>query len=57
VPFIAGATYPDRGCNLEIFTNSEMLELETLSPLKQLKRDETLEHIETWTLDKFDQLS
>lgn len=57
VPFVAGATYPDRGCNLEIFTNSEMLELETLSPLRQLKHDETLEHIETWTLDKFDQLS
>jgi len=34
-----------------------MLELETLSPLRQLKHDETLEHIETWTLDKFDQLS
>jgi hypothetical protein len=27
------AEYPDLGCNTEVFTNAEMLELETLSPL------------------------
>jgi hypothetical protein len=28
----SGATYPDFGCNCELFTNADMLELETLSP-------------------------
>lgn len=51
VPFVPEAAYPDRGCNLEIYTNSEMLELETLSPLRLLKRGETIEHTEIWTLD------
>jgi len=50
VPFTAGATYPDRGCNLEIFTNGEMLELETLSPLTQLQRGDLLVHTEIWSL-------
>jgi hypothetical protein len=27
------AEYPDMGCNTEVFTNADMLELETLSPL------------------------
>ena len=29
----SGATYPDMGCNVEPFTNQDMLELETLGPL------------------------
>ncbi len=43
-----GATYPDFGCNFEVFTNSEFLELETLGPLVDLQPGETVEHVERW---------
>jgi len=42
--------YPDFGCNFEIFTNPEFLELETLAPIVQLDPGETASHTETWTL-------
>ena len=48
--WLADATYPDDGCNLEVFTNSRMLELESLGPLKQFARGETAELIEHWDL-------
>ena len=44
------ATYPDRGCSVEVFTNKDMLELETLGPLATLSPGETVEHIEHWWL-------
>jgi hypothetical protein len=44
----AAATYPDRGCNLETFTNSEFLELETLGPLVTLRPGEQVSHAEMW---------
>ena len=47
---IAGETYPDGGCNFETFTNSDMLEIESLSPLKTLQPGEEISHSETWTL-------
>ena len=41
--------YPDFGCNTEIFTNSDMLELETLGPLTKLDANGgKAEHIEHW---------
>lgn len=43
-------TYPDFGCNFEIFTNPEFLELETLAPIVRLSPGETCSHTETWTL-------
>jgi hypothetical protein len=43
-------TYPDFGCNFEIFTNPEFLELETLAPLVHLSPGETCSHIEVWSL-------
>jgi hypothetical protein len=49
-PVIAGARYPDGGCNFELFTNPEFLELETLGPLVELKPGETAEHEERWCL-------
>jgi len=49
-PFLAGAGYPDKGCNLEIFTNARMLELESLAPLVTLQPGQTTEHIEHWQL-------
>lgn len=43
-------TYPDFGCNFEIFTNSEFLELETLAPIVHLGPSESCCHTETWNL-------
>jgi hypothetical protein len=47
---IPGATYPDRGCPIEVFTNGQMIELETLSPLTRLEPGQALQHVEHWTL-------
>lgn len=45
-----GACYPDFGCNFEIFTNPEFLEMETLAPIVELKPGESASHTETWAL-------
>jgi hypothetical protein len=42
--------YPDDGCNLEVFTNARMLELESLGPLKLLGPGEKAELVEFWDL-------
>lgn len=42
------ARYPDGGCNAEIYTDHNILELETLSPLVELAPSATLTHRETW---------
>ncbi|MGP8251908.1 MAG: hypothetical protein ACLQHF_07720 [Terracidiphilus sp.] len=47
---LANARYPDFGCNFEIFTNPEFLELETLSPIVKLEPGESGSHTETWEL-------
>ncbi len=47
---IAGTRYPDFGCNFEVFTNPDFLELETLAPLAELKPGESASHTETWAL-------
>jgi len=47
---MAGARYPDGGCNFELFTNPEFLEVETLGPLVRVKPGETAEHVERWCL-------
>lgn len=47
---IPGETYPDGGCNFETFTNSDMLEIESLSPLKTLLPGESVTHTEHWAL-------
>jgi hypothetical protein len=44
------AVYPDFGCCVEIFTNAEILELETLGPLARLAPGESAEHVEDWYL-------
>jgi hypothetical protein len=48
------ATYPDRGCNFETFTNEEMLEIESLGPLRTLQPGESTSHDETWNLFPLD---
>lgn len=47
---IQGARYPDFGCNFEVFTNPDFLELETLAPVATLKPGESARHTETWAL-------
>jgi len=47
---IRGARYPDFGCNFEVFTNPDFIELETLGPVVELQRGETVEHVERWWL-------
>jgi hypothetical protein len=47
---IRGARYPDFGCNFEVFTNPDFLELETLGPLVELQPGEVVEHVEHWWL-------
>ena len=45
-----GATYPDFGSVVEIFTNEAMLELETLGPIVSIAPNAIVEHKETWHL-------
>ncbi len=47
---IDGAVYTDFGCSTEIFTDADMLELETLSPLTKLEPGESVTHLERWFL-------
>ncbi len=47
---VEGATYPDFGCSTEVFTNADMLEVETLGPLTKLESGESVEHVECWFL-------
>jgi hypothetical protein len=47
---VLGADYPDLGVNVELFTNSDMLEVETLGPLAELAPDAEVSHVETWHL-------
>lgn len=48
--YTEGASYPDSGCNTEVFTAASFIELESLSPLKYLEPGETIEHVERWKL-------
>ena len=47
---IGGVQYPDFGCNFEVFTNPDFIELETLGPLVELRPGEVVEHQEHWWL-------
>jgi hypothetical protein len=49
-PHIPGAVYPDRGCNMETFTNGDMLEVESLGPVTTLEPGASAEHVEDWYL-------
>lgn len=43
------AEYPDNGCSIEVYTNKDMLEAETLSPLEYLKPGDEITHVEMWS--------
>lgn len=47
-----GLQHPEFGASFEIFTNQDFLELETMGPLTKLAKDESLTHIEYWSLHK-----
>lgn len=49
-PYESGAVYPDRGCNAEIFTQGDYLELESLAALTRLESGGTVGHVERWSL-------
>ncbi len=53
-PFEAKAIYPDFGCNTECYTRGDMLEVESLGPLQKLDPEQTIEHVEQWSLHKVD---
>jgi hypothetical protein len=45
---VAGATYPDMGCNFEFFTMPGFLEVESLGPLVKLEPNAKTDHVEKW---------
>jgi hypothetical protein len=46
----AAESYPDLGCNNELFTIADYLEVETLGPLQLLEPGEAAAHTERWSL-------
>jgi hypothetical protein len=42
------AIYSDLGCNVEAYVKDTCIELENLSPLKKLKKGDSVTHNETW---------
>jgi hypothetical protein len=46
----AAPAYPDFGCNFEIYTDADFLELETLGPIRKVAPGETAAHTEHWSL-------
>ena len=44
------AVYADFGSSIEVYTNADFLELETLGPLQELRPGQTAEHVEDWYL-------
>jgi hypothetical protein len=53
-PYEPGASYPDLGVNTEVFTNKEILEVETLGPLTRLAPQGHVELTEEWFLFRAD---
>lgn len=47
-----GEEYPDMGSSFEAFTNERFLELETLGPMRVLRPDESVDHLEVWSLHR-----
>jgi len=49
--FAPGSTYPDNGCNFELYLCRQMMELETLSPLYLLEPGQSAAHRELWRVE------
>lgn len=50
----AEAAYPDCGASYETFICDDFLEMETLSPLCSIRPNETVRHVENWSLFRSD---
>jgi hypothetical protein len=49
-----GANYADMGCNTEMYTDPDILEVETLGPLTRIEQGEHVDHSESWLVAKVD---
>lgn len=45
---VQDGAYPDMQCNVEAYVKDACIELETLGPLRTLRRNESITHNETW---------
>jgi hypothetical protein len=50
--FVEGARYPDRNSSAEMYTNQQMLEMETVGPLEPVQPQAEIVHEEVWQLYK-----
>ncbi len=44
------STYPDFGCSVEIFTNEEIFEIESIGPMVKLTPEKSVTHVEKWKI-------
>ncbi len=54
-PFVAGESYPDGGCGLEVFTSGDPLpyvELELLGPIRRLNPGQSTSIAVVWTIEQ-----
>lgn len=51
----AGSVYPDNDVNFEVYTDENIVELETMGPLVTLKPGQSIQHEERWLLTKLRQ--
>lgn len=49
--FVKDAVYPDMNSNTELYTAGNFVEIESLSPLRKIEPNESVEHVEHWQLD------
>jgi len=49
-PFVPGATYPDSGATIEVYSNAEYVELEHLGPLARIEPGQEIVFPEDWWL-------
>ncbi len=52
--YTPGAQYPDFNCNNEVYTDGNLLEVESLGPMVKIPPDGTVEHVEHWLLARAD---
>ena len=46
--YYVDAEYPENGCSVELYTNGDMLEAESLGPLYSISQGEEIVHTEEW---------
>jgi hypothetical protein len=51
-PYQEGKHYPDYGCNFEVYTAGNFIEVESLGHLHTLAPGQAAEHTERWTLTR-----